>query len=314
MFGRKRKKELAVKSTEVAENNVEMEQEKIGIPEKKVKETIVIDCISPDNHVETKKVMPEKPDNIIDIDIANVKNLQIGYQAETLLLKKSLDDKLHIHEYIGYTAYEYLGKVTSNRFKTTVRYGRREEVNRQTYVEIYLPESWEGELTVSSQYGHITSTEDWKWERFTAETNEGNITFKTIEAPRIRLASPNESILVEHAIGFTALHTMSGAIVARRIDGGAKLESSSGPIEAVFSSVNNLLEAGSIGGDIHLTLPKDQGLKVDGISKTGTIENTVDGLTVKEKPGKVQSISGMLGDKPFFDVRISTINGNIHLD
>lgn len=267
-----------------------------------------------ENIEEIIPVVPAKvADNIIDIDIMSVKNLQIGYQAETLYLKKSSDDQLHIHEFIGNTAYEYLGKITANRFKTTVRYGRREEVNRDNYVEIYIPDAWNGEISLSTQYGQISTEENWKFERFTAETSEGNIIIRTLEAPRIRLVAPNASIVIEHAIGYADLHSMSGTILAKRIDGGAKLETSSGPIEATFTSANNQIESNTVNADIVLTLPTDQGLNVDGISKRGEIETDREGLELKTKPGNIKVITGRIGEKPFQNVKISTINGNVNI-
>lgn len=258
-----------------------------------------------------EEVVKRTPENIIDLDVMSVKNLQIGYQAETLYLLKSPDEQLHIYEFIGNTAYEYLGKITANRFKTTIRYGRREDVNRDNYVEIYIPDAWCAELSISTQYGQILTEENWKFERFTAETSEGNIIMKTVEAPRIRLVAPNANVTIDHAIGYADLHSMSGTILAKRIDGGAKLETSSGPISAVFTSANNQIESNTINADILLTLPQGQGLNVDGISKRGNIETDREGLTIKTKPGNVKAVSGSLGEKPFQNVKISTINGNV---
>ena len=79
--------------------------------------------------------------------------------------------------------------MTANRFKTTIRYGRREAVNPATCIEIFLPDSYNGELLLSSQYGNIMTDADWKVERFAAETTEGSISLNTITAPRIRLVS-----------------------------------------------------------------------------------------------------------------------------
>ena len=55
-------------------------------------------------------------------------------------------------------------------------------------------------------------------------------------------------------------------------------------------------------------------MKIDGISKRGKIFSNIEGLSIKEKPGNVQNITGILGEKPFQNVRISTINGDITLN
>lgn len=263
-------------------------------------------------------IIPQKSqqtaDNILTMDISTVRNLQLGYHAETIYLYKSEDDSFVLKEYIGgLSGSEYYAKVTANRIKTTIRYGRREEVNRATYVEVFLPENWHGELQLSSQYGNILTEEDWVFERFAAESMEGCIALKSITAPRIRMSCPVGSIQFEKAEGFADLHSVSGSILADSIVGGAKLETSSGSIFASFPSLNNIVECSSLNGQITLIFSKGTGIKMDGISKTGTIISEIEQLTVQTKPGNKQCISGIIGEKPFQNVRISSINGNILL-
>ena len=161
------------------------------------------------------EILSNEPDNILSLDVSSVKTLQIGYQAETLFLHKATDDTLTIKEYInGLTGSEYYAKVTANRFKTTIRYGRREAVNPATCIEIFLPDSYNGELLLSSQYGNIMTDADWKVERFAAETTEGSISLNTITAPRIRLVSSTSLIHITKAEGFTDIHSVSGTIIA----------------------------------------------------------------------------------------------------
>ena len=195
------------------------------------------------------EILSNEPDNILSLDVSSVKTLQIGYQAETLFLHKATDDTLTIKEYInGLTGSEYYAKVTANRFKTTIRYGRREAVNPATCIEIFLPDSYNGELLLSSQYGNIMTDADWKVERFAAETTEGSISLNTITAPRIRLVSSTSLIHITKAEGFTDIHSVSGTIIADDIEGGAKLATSSSPIQATFTSLNNIVECETLNG------------------------------------------------------------------
>ena len=256
----------------------------------------------------------DAPDHVTVLDISQVKNLQIGYQSETIYLYKAKDDKLTIEEYIGgLSRSEYFAKVSSNRVKTTVRYGRRESVNTDTCVEIYLPESFKNELQISSQYGSIITDTDWELDRFAAEATEGTIFLKTIKAPRIRLASSTGIIQVDHTIGFTDIHSVSGPIIAKKIDGGGMLKTSDSPIFAEFSSLNTVAECETLNGQISVTLPADTGMNLDAISKRGEIQTEIEGLTLKLKPGDVRTASGVLGSKPFQNVRLSSINGNIFI-
>ncbi len=253
------------------------------------------------------------PDNVVSLDLSMVNTLQIGYQAETLYLKKAEDDKLTIKEYIGLEGSEFFAKVSSNRVKTTIRYGRRDSVNTESCVEIYLPEDFSGELQLSTQYGEIMTEDDWEFARFAAETSEGKISMKTLKCPRIRLATSSAPIHVDHTIGFTDLHSVSGDIKAECVDGGARLNTSDSSIDVCFSSVDNLVECETLNGKINLVLPKENGLIIEGISKTGEIDSSIPELSIKVKPGNVKHITGSIGEKPFNNFRISSINGDIIL-
>ncbi len=260
------------------------------------------------------RVPSGKPDNIVTLDLKGVNVLQIGYQAETLYLKKSEDDSLIIREYIGLTGSEFFAKVSSNRIKTTVRYGRRDIVNTETCVEILIPESYHGEIQVSTQYGEILTEENWEFARFAAETSEGLISLKTLTCPRIRLATSTAPIDVDHSIGFSDVHSVDGVITVKNAEGGGRFTTSSSPVNVTFTRIDNIVECETLNGPIHLELAKDSGLIIDGISKTGDIRTDIEGLTLKIKPGNVKNLTGQIGEKPFSHVRLSTINGTIELN
>ena len=256
----------------------------------------------------------KEPDNIVTLDISSVKNLQIGYQAETIFLKAGEDDNLVIKEYInGLSGTEFYAKVASNRFKTTIRHGRREEVNTRTFVEVFLPRSWHGELKLSSSYGCISTEDNWTFDQVDIQANEGSVLLRTIEAPRIRINTATSPVYIEKAVGFIDIHTVSGLIRADSISGGAKLATSGAPIFASFETLNNIIETTTLNGATNLTLPKSCGIKVDGVSKRGKISCEIEGLEVRVKPGNVTVVTGILGEKPYQNVRLSSINGDINL-
>lgn len=254
-----------------------------------------------------------EPDNVVKMDLSTVKTLQIGYHGETIFLEMIDGDELILKEYIGYTAYEYLAKVNANRFKTTIRYGRREKVDTKAYIEIFLPRNWHGEFLVYTQYGHISCKDTIHLDRFAAESSEGSLTFNEIIAPRIRLASSSNVVTVEKAIGFADIHTTAGKILAGDINGGAKLETSTGKIDASFSGLNNVVECNTLSGVMDLHFTEDCNINVDGITKTGEIISEIEGVEVKAKAGKAKVVTGQHGQKPFQNVKLSTINGSINL-
>ncbi len=256
----------------------------------------------------------ETPNHVTVLDISQVKNLQIGYQSETIYLYKAKDDHLTIEEYIGdLSRSEYFAKVAGNRFKTTVRYGRRESVDTSFHVNVFLPESFKGELQVSTQYGSIITGEDWTMDRFAAETSEGSIQLRGLKAPRIRLATSVAPIYIARAEGFVDLHSVSGKLTAQNLSGGGRFATSSGEIRVVFNHLNNMVECETLNSNIYLSLPSQTGLTIDGVSKRGDIDCSIEGISMRIKPGNVKVISGQHGSKPFQKVQLSTINGNLFL-
>ena len=51
---------------------------------------------SKEKNLDFIEILSKEPDNILSLDVSSVKTLQIGYQAETLLLHKADDDTLTI--------------------------------------------------------------------------------------------------------------------------------------------------------------------------------------------------------------------------
>ena len=82
---------------------------------------------------------------------------------------------------------------------------------------------------------------------------------------------PLQSKNITKAEGFTDIHSVSGTIIADDIKGGAKLATSSSPIQATFTFLNNIVECETLNGNIQLLLPENTGMKIDGISKRGKI-------------------------------------------
>ena len=128
-----------------------------------------------------------------------------------------------------------------------------------------------------------------------------------------KIPTPITPVQIDQTTGFTDIHTVSGSIYVGSISGGAKLETSNAPIFAAFESLNNVLECNTQNGTMELVLPTGTGMKVDGISKRGSITSQIEGLEIKIKPGNVSWISGILGEKPYQNVRLSSINGDILL-
>ena len=126
-------------------------------------------------------------------------------------------------------------------------------------------------------------------------------------------ASSSNSVTLEKGKGFADIHTTSGNIDVISVEGGARLETSTGQIKADFESLNNVVECNSLSGDMELTFSDACNINVEGITKTGEIRSDIENITIRMKPGNVKNVAGIKGEKPFQNVRLTSINGNIIL-
>ena len=193
-------------------------------------------------------------------------------------------------------------------------------------VEILLPESYRGNVTVETGSGNIGADTDLILDSFYASSGSGNIRCLNVEAGEIKVSAGSGNISIERAEGSRDISTGSGNIhilggagdtfvsagsgnislegVEGRMDGSA----GSGNIRAVFGNVTDDISLTTTSGDIRLEIPGQSSFSYEGNSTSGSIRTDFDGALEWNK--KRNHAMGSYGSGSGVQVHTEASSGN----
>ena len=249
--------------------------------------------------------------NQISLPLKEIEKVKISYLAESITLKQSLDGGLLVKEYMNRDEPEFYADVVQGNEQIHIRHGRRKGITLRSRVEVFIPEDWHGDLTVSNISCDIMSQCDWTLATFNAKSVSGSIDLKTITADKINLFSSLGTLGLKQCTGEVDLNTSNGNIYVKEVIGGGNFSSLSGRIKVYFKELNSAVRISSETGDVQLHLPLDPNFELDAVSATGAIDSSFTKLTSHPLQNKVH---GFVGHPPYQDINISTTTGDIRVE
>ncbi|MBG0784073.1 MAG: DUF4097 family beta strand repeat protein [Anaerolineaceae bacterium] len=249
--------------------------------------------------------------NQISLPLKEIEKVKISYLAESITLKQSLDGALLVKEYMNRDEPEFYADVVQGNEQIHIRHGRRKGITLRSRVEVFIPEDWHGDLTVSNISCDIMSQCDWTLASFNAKSVSGSIDLKTITADKINLFSSLGTLGLKQCTGEVDLNTSNGNIYVKEVIGGGNFSSLSGRIKVYFKELNSAVRISSETGDVQLHLPLDPNFELDAVSATGAIDSSFTKLTSHPLQNKVH---GFVGHPPYQDIHISTTTGDIRVE
>lgn len=218
------------------------------------------------------------------------------------------------------------------------------------YVEVYLPDTWQGDLQVQTVSGDIFSQIDFclgKEADFQASSTSGDITLTKVEAGKIDVSSTSGDLRIEDAGGDLQLATTSGEITlftgtgdcgistvsgdihvdcltgafrfsttsgeisAAEVKGGGKASTVSGDIRLQFKDLNETLTVSSTSGEVSMDLPRDTAVDFEAATTSGDINTFFDEFLSYNKRGS--RASGSYGEGTAHRVDIHTTSGDVSI-
>jgi len=249
--------------------------------------------------------------NQISLPLKGIEKVKISYLAESITLKQSLNGALLVKEYMNRDEPEFYADVVQGNEQIHIRHGRRKGITLRSRVEVFIPEDWHGDLTVSNISCDIMSQCDWTLASFNAKSVSGSIDLKTITADKINLFSSLGTLGLKQCTGEVDLNTSNGNIYVKEVIGGGNFSSLSGRIKVYFKELNSAVRISSETGDVQLHLPLDPNFELDAVSATGAIDSSFTKLTSHPLQNKVH---GFVGHPPYQDIHISTTTGDIRVE
>lgn len=248
--------------------------------------------------------------NTASLPLNGVKNINITYQAESIMLKHSRDGQLTIKEYMSRKEPELFAEIVRTDNTVNLRHGRREDIPLSNRIEVYIPAGWYGALSISTIDGSISTQCDWRLSSLDALSVVGSVELNTVDADTIRLSSYTGSLFLACCTGNLDFRTVNGAIRVDKVSGGGNVITINGNQQLYFNELNRPVKLSSENGEISLRLPQAPSFELNARSITGAIYSSFD--TLKLQPGQNQAHS-FTGEAPYHHVEISTTTGNIHI-
>lgn len=156
-------------------------------------------------------------------------------------------------------------------------------------IEMYVPESFRGQIYAESGSGDIVFDSAWSVLNLQIKTHSGDISIKNVKAEHILVESESGDVDVEEAWGDRQIFTHSGDICVAGgtgcmhaktksgdmdisgLDAGTKIGSVSGDICAGFRTVNGQVEISTTSGDIDVKIAADSCFGLEAKTVSGDI-------------------------------------------
>lgn len=275
---------------------------------------------------------PAQAANELHFDLNSISDVTISYDEEAVTFFQSDSDELIIKEYLTENKSRYYADVKQDSGSIHVSEGRKPffKGNFKRYIEVYFPEKYTANLTVTTTDGNIDMSDvalDVNSLRIdsTAGTIQldianasiiylssasGNLDLGSITGEQIKLETTSGKVSCAELNGAVTYTSTSGDIdVKSAVGSGSYRANNSGKLKVAFTEVTGNLSLFNKNDSIELTLPQDLEFEFEAITKNGFVSTSfqesisVDGRTAR----------GTVGSSPTVTVITETNNGNIQV-
>lgn len=270
--------------------------------------------------------------NELRFSLKGISSLTLSYDEEKITIFESDSDALVIKEYMTENKSSYYAEVTEGNESIYISEGGKPffKDGFSRYIEVYLPESYRENLTVTSTNGDIDfSGMNLDLSMLRVDNSSGNIRLDNAVASNIHLSSTSGTLdLGNIEANQISLETTSGSVICTKLNGNVTYTSTSGSadiksaigsgnykannsggLNVVYTEVNGNLSFFNKNDNITLTLPKNLEFEFQATTKNGSVStNFQQDVTVNG-----HTTSGRVGSNPTITVKVETNNGDIEV-
>lgn len=221
--------------------------------------------------------------NTQTINIENTKKLEIDYSSENITVYESNDNNLVLKEYMSENKQEYYAKINSSGEKITIDSGNR-PLFINSYVEVYLPKSFDGDLSLKTASGKLTITSNYNFGILNIKTSSGDVEINDVATNESKIETSSGAVNITKISGNLWVATSSGKIEIGDAIGSGYFSTSSGTIKPSFSYINGDITCKSSSGKIQLGIPSKLSFKFKSNTSSGAINVPFEGNEVGSSP------------------------------
>lgn len=288
----------------------------------------VLYCMSACGKQQTAKLANE-----MVFPLEGIKSVAISYDDETVTFFEGESDSLIIREYMSENKKAYRARVNQGMGSIQVSEGEKPFFQKGfiRYVEVYLPQSYSGNLEVTATDGCIDMSEVevslksfrvdctsgiFELKKASAEeiyfsSTRGKLELGDIEGEQIRIETTQGEVSCERGKGNITYTSTSGNAEFRSVSGaGVYRAENSGKLAVVYEEVTGDLSFYNKNDEVEIELPAKLSFAFEAVTKNGSIQtNFQEELSVNSN-----QVSGTVGNAPEVTVKVETKNGNIRVN
>lgn len=230
------------------------------------------------------------------VPMAGITNLEIDFDVRDITLLSGEGDTLEVRDYMAKDNKDDYSTVTVSGCTVTVsamQEAMRGEIGETAKVEIIVPESFKGALSMTLTSGEVYAETDLTdYENISLDLQNGQINLQNMEAETI------------------SLDAAKGTIRAENIKGKASINVQSGTIDVLMNELTDDLTLNAESGTLRLTLPHDTAFHLNAKTESGTV--LVTGADDKvHVSGEV--VSKVIGELPEHTITAGTVSGTVEI-
>lgn len=269
--------------------------------------------------------------NTLAFRVRDFQSLRLDYDADDIYVLESDHDKVTLKEYMNEDKKSYYARTSTRKGELLITEGKRPKRSSfESYIEIYIPQEYNGGLFVHSTSGTIKSevalnlsgdfgvdttsgvvhVSNTNVSNLTITSTNGELNFENVDADGVNIKTTNATTSMNQINGAISYQSKGGKLTASELSGSGSFQASGdGSIDISFTDVTGDIDAFCKNGHLNLKLPNQLAFKFAAKTKEGSIHTSfTDQLDKTEN-----TAAGAVGPSPEILVDLETRNGDIEV-
>lgn len=275
---------------------------------------------------------PQGAANELEFSLSDVSQVTISYDEEPITFFAGDSDKLMIKEYMTDNDKRYFAKVEEASGSIKISEGNKPLLHGDfsRYVEVYLPVSYQENLTVTTTDGKIdlsgvplelsslrvdstsgtVQIENAVARNIHLSTTSGKLELGSLQGTQIKLETTSGTLVCEELDGDVTYTSTSGdADIKSAIGSGSYRADQSGKLDVTYTEVTGDLSLFNKNDKANLTIPATLDFDFKATTKNGSISTTFQQNVSVEG----ETVRGTVGENPNVTISVETKNGDIQV-
>lgn len=248
-------------------------------------------------------------------ELSKVKNIRINYCSEDVEIYPSESSQLEIKEYMNFDPKDSeLSSLWRTGDTLAIEEGDREMFfffvfGNQKRIEIYIPQDFQGALSVELGSGELNIGMDMVLSEFNIDMQSGKAVIGKIDAEQTDIGLTSGHISIEELTGRQNVDVSSGSVDLKLATGEGKYHCSSGKIGLKVSELRGDMDLDVSSGKIEVLLPEDSEFVYESKISSGDADTYFETERVNDHEQEAT-----IGSNPSDRIKVDVCSGKVKLE